>query len=178
LTKEKQNKIYHNYLEKYIKKEKNKMKKIYSAITVLTLVTMMFLITAMTATADTGTRIVNVTMDDGVICGVQGTVKMMPDETIAGDLCWTLSDNWYYSVQINSVSLESLEFPEDNVAIVSGTFTAGGWLMDFSYQASTPFQLSFTITDSPDDSDIVQVYDSTGEPVTTIKSSLVSIITK
>ena len=151
------------------------MKKIYS---VLTLATIMFIIAAMPAAADTGTKVVNVTMGDGVNCGVQGTVKMMPDETISGDLCWTLSDNWYYAVCINSISLESLEFPEDNVAIVSGTFTARGWLMDFSYKASTPFQLSFIITDSPDDNDTVQVYDSTGEPVTTINSSLVSITTK
>jgi hypothetical protein len=157
-----------------LKKEKNKMKIIYTA---LTLVTVMFIIAAMPAAADPGTKVVNVSMGDGVNCGVQGTVKMMPDETVSGDLCWTLSNNCHCVVWIDSVSLESLEFPEDNVAIVSGTFTAGGWLMDF-YQASTPFQLSFTITDAPDDNDIVQVYDSTGEPVATIDSSLVSITVK
>jgi len=127
------------------------MKKIYSALTALTLVTMMFIIAALPVAADTGTRVVNVTMGDGVNCGVQGAVKMMPDETISGDLCWTLSNNCYCAVLIDSVSLESLEFPEDNVAIVTGTFIARGWLMDFSYKASTTRQLSFILTDSPED---------------------------
>jgi hypothetical protein len=154
------------------------MRKIYSALIILTLATMISIFVAVPVAADPGSKVVNVTMCDGVTCGVQGTLKTMPDETISGDLCWTLSNYCWYTVRIKSVSLESMEFPADNVAVVSGTFTVSGSLLDFSPYASAPFQLSFVITDSPDGDDTVQVCDSSGAPVTTIDSSMVSITIK
>jgi hypothetical protein len=154
------------------------MNKIYSALITLTLVTMMFILVALPVAADSGIKVVNVTMCDSANYGVQGTVKMMPDETVSGDLCWTLSSYCWYAVRINSVSLESLEFPAINVAVVSGMFIVSGSLLDFSPHVSAPFQLSFIITDSPDGNDTVQVCDSTGAPVTTIDTSLVSITIK
>jgi hypothetical protein len=154
------------------------MGKIYSALIVLTLATIMTIFIALPVAADTGTRVVNVTMCDGVNCGVQGTVRMMPDGAVSGDLCWTLSNFCWYTVRIKSVSLESLKFPADNVAVVSGLFTVSGSLLDFSPHVNTPFQLSFIITDSPDGGDAVQVYDAMGALITTIDNSLVSITTE
>lgn len=154
------------------------MKKIYSALIALTLATTMIIFVALPIAADPGTKVVNVTMCNGVNCGVQGTVKMMPDKTISGDLCWTLSNYCSYGIEIKSVSLESMEFPAANVAVVSGTFTVRGLTADLSPYTSAPFQLTFMITDSPDGNDTMQVYDSTDAPVTTIDSSLVSVTIK
>lgn len=154
------------------------MKKIYSALIALTLAITMIIFIALPIAADPGTIVVSVTMCDDVNCGVQGTLKMMPDETISGDLCWTLFNYCSYGFEIKSVSLESMEFPAANVAVVSGTFTVRGLTADLSPYTSAPFQLTFMITDSPDGNDTMQVYDSTDAPVTTIDSSLVSVTIK
>jgi hypothetical protein len=154
------------------------MKKIYSALIILTLAIMMTIFAAVPVAADPGTKVVNVTMCDGVNCGVQGTVKMMSDGTVSGDLCWTVSGYFWYAVRINSVSLESLEFLADNVAAVTGMFTVRGLPSDFSPYVSAPFQLSFIITDSPDGNDTMQVFDSAGVLITTIDNSMVSITIK